>query len=203
MKNKTKFSLFIVLVLSSCSHLLSNLAGVKKLEEYNETAYKDKLTRITSAYQYEFLDCSIDSATYHNLFISSDTIIQKNLYQPIQILYFENNTLVSFHANCYAPGLINLNWNLNNRFGVFPPISADTSILGEKIDTHRYNRLFNSSIRGDAKYGVFLIWTSMLERNSRHAYNEIVRNLKLSGKHDSTSLLLVNTDDFWYKSMKE
>ena len=131
---------------------------------------------------------------------SSSSGMRKSFGQPVQIMYFRNDSLISFHVNCLARGgLFNLNWNTGNRFASFPPQSAaslDSVTISYRDLVQCYPEL-NQYKSG--KYNVVIVWTLMLEKISRSAIKTVISNTIRFEEGQNVSICLINADKCFKK----
>ncbi|ADR23243.1 hypothetical protein MATR_29080 [Marivirga tractuosa] len=193
------YSIILVLGISSCTTLISKIYGVNQIDSINE----EKINQFYNEFDFDGIQTSqvkIDSAVFQNLREHEDSTIKKDLGQPIQLHYFKDSDLVSFHANCYAKrSLRNLNWNYEQRFESFLPISA-VEDLECYPDLQRLNRMIadlDTSSEEDIVIAIF--WTRMLEDISKDAINIVLRNIREFEKEEKIRLILINTDSFFSK----
>ena len=198
MKNRIYLLIFaIVIILSSCSTLVSKMYGIRQLDGFDEQRYNNFITKLKGHDNLVYIIS--DTVQYLNVIRLGQTLKEKNdLGQPVQILYFENDILKSFHANCYARGgLKSINWNTKDRFSVFLPISA-TESDSLKISLNDYIRIYPTIKRQKKKtYTVLIFWTLMLEKISYSAIETVLSNLKQFEKKDETLVILINSDKYF------
>ena len=189
--------IFILICSTGCAKLLSTMYGIKELEGFNKEDYDNFLSSLNLPVQpYSLVS---DTAQYNRVIdLGRTPAIGNSLGQPVQIIYFEGNEVLSFHANCFAAGsLSNLNWNTDNRFESFPPKSAiGTDTLG--IGLQEYSMIYPdiASFSGK-KYTVLVFWTLMMEKISRSAIITVTDNLSRFGKENETAVILINTDKYF------
>ena len=175
----------------------ATMYGYKHLDSFDEAGYNK-----FKAYAEKESDCVSIIGTpmqRKNLILThSDTIMKKNLFQPIQILYFHNDSMVSYHVNCQAKGaLFGINWNTGNRFGAFPPETAIPE-SSKHLSLKNLQKIYPQINPSDNKpYTVLLFWTNMLHRISRSAFDTIIENIEDFDKKDSCSIYLINDDCFF------
>jgi len=185
-------------MLSSCGALLSSLYGVKRLKKFDEEGFnnfKNKFVNKSTITDF-FISSKESFKVYSNT--TKDYYNIKNKSQPIQILYFENDSLISFHANCYAKGTAkNLNWNTDNRFETFPPKSAVDANLNIRFSIIKniYPQLNNTVIKNKKKYAVVFFWTNVLEKISHDAINQVYLNIEQHNMVDSVQIITLNNDN--------
>lgn len=123
-----------------------------------------------------------------------DSTLTNTLKQPIQILYFDEDVLRSFQANCFAKGSLsgNLDWNYNNRFESFFPKSAVT-LENNKIKLSDIKRIYNIN---DTTEGVTIVffWTNFMRKNVMKAFDQINDNIKSFASDTAINLITINTD---------
>lgn len=191
---KSYILLIMAFLLTGCSILF----GVKNIKTFDSVACEKFLS-------------SIDMKSIKHISIYEDekslncrqNIFEKNkrkqdLSQPIQMLYFQGDSLVSFQANCYAAGGVsNLNWNTDKRFDTFPPksaVSLDSLSLNLKSLTK-----CNSNIVVDNghEYTVVILWTRVLEKVSKTAIEQVISNISGFNKESEVEIVFSNTDK-WF-----
>ncbi len=186
------FGITVMLLFPSCSVLLSKIYGVEELKSFNEKEYNNFVTHLVE--KYDLSSIISDTIQYKNIIKQGRSSKEKNnLGQPVQILYFDDNMIKSYHANCYAKGsLSNLNWNTEDRFSVFPPKSA---ILSDSlaINLEDYIDIYpNITIQKDKKYTIVIFWTQMLSKVSKAAIETVFFNIKKFKKEKETLVTLIN-----------
>ncbi len=142
----------------------------------------------------------IDSSAFQSLREHENDSVKKDLSQPIQIHYFENEELVSFHANCYAKGSMrNLDWNYQERFESFTPRSAVEDLTAYP-DLQRLNKtIADIDISSEKEIVIAIFWTRMLEDISKDAINTVLANISEFNRESNVQLVLINTDSFFSK----
>ncbi len=194
MKNPNGYSLKTVtsflltcFLFSSCSFIAKELVGFRSCQVLSEKKHKRLLRKMGATYDHAFL---IDT-NYINYLNLEDTVYKrfqkKNHAQPIQALYFGHQPYPeAWFINCYAPGIPNLNWNIDNAFGTFPPKSPVPldSLLS-------FQQLFGLTIplAGNpipenslaTPYTVVIIWNRFIFRQSKRLNKYVQQNLKNSG----------------------
>lgn len=201
MKKYLNFVIAGILLLCTSGCQMLTLFRFQELETFDEKQYSAFIAKIPNTVPYS----SIVGATaqFNDLMDSiSDQTIRHLLYQPTQILYFDNDSLVSFHNNCNAPMKgFNLNWNYENRFSCFPPhsvVSCDTIPI--KLQT--YQSIY-PEITNDTRYTVIIFWSNMFPKVSRSAIKTTFKNIDKFGQKDNTSVFLINNDKFYIELNKD
>lgn len=179
---------------------MSKLYGFETIKDFDEQKYLSFISDIKK--QIDFTSIVSDSSQYVNFFLNeiktNDYLVRKHFFQPVQILYFENKKLKSFHINCFAKGkLTNINWNTDNRFSTFIPKSAiDIDTLGVTLEN--YNNIYKEiNLNSDKKYTIIIFWTSVIKKISKSAIQTVIDNLNAFNKVSDTKIYLINTDKFF------
>ncbi|MEN9399759.1 MAG: hypothetical protein RL632_860 [Bacteroidota bacterium] len=129
---------------------------------------------------------------------------QKNLLQPLQVLYFDaSGTLISYHVNCSVGGFPNLKWN---RFGDFNQFPAAKSVELDTM-TQLNNHLLHVNPLNNAPfpdlrtydYTVLVYWTGFMGRQSKRLVRVVKKNVRLA-KDKKVMVIYVNSDNFWAKA---
>jgi hypothetical protein len=186
--------LIVPCIFIGCSLLLKNNYGYNDPVKFTENEYEIFLNSIDTS---QIIHMRSDVSQFKEVInLCKDSVRRKDLNQPIQLLYFEDTILVSYHANCYAKGsLSGIDWNYNNRFNKFPPESAiECSLFDLKISNFRD---IYSEIYTEKKYTVIIFWSWMLEGVSRDAIVTVQKNIRENEIENDTSIFLVNIDEFW------
>ena len=126
---------------------------------------------------------------------------QKNLTQPLQVLYFDaSGRLISYSVNCSVGGFPNLKWN---RYGTFDQFPAAKSVELDTLNTVKDQLLhinpLNNAPFPDLRtydYTVLVYWCRFMGRQSKRLVHVVQDNVRLAdGK--KVMVLYVNTDNFW------
>lgn len=195
MKNKSHIAILclaIAILLTGCGLLY----GYKPLKQFDQ---KDYDLMITSVLDQDYKISHIVSD--YEQFDAYRTCIQDSLWQhqtavqPVQILYFKKDLLRSYHINCTAKGgLSNLNWNTDQRFETFPPVSA-VPITPQMQNLSKIRDIYG--IDDDSEYLIVVFWTNMLPKISKSAIETVKTNLRENGAVNKAGIVLVNTDKFY------
>ena len=195
MKNKSHIAILclaIAILLTGCGLLY----GYKPLKQFDQ---KDYDLMITSVLDQDYKISHIVSD--YEQFDAYRTCIQDSLWQhqtavqPIQILYFKKDSLLSYHINCTAKGgLSNLNWNTDQRFETFPPATAVLITL-QMQNLSKIRDIYG--IDDDSEYLIVVFWTNMLPKISKSAIETVKTNLRENGAVNKAGIVLVNTDKFY------
>lgn len=186
-----------LLFLASCNFVSRNLFGIKYQTEFSSIKYQKFLAEIDTFKV--IYNSYIADTSQLNLFLKKfeSRKIKKNLYQPVQILYFKDKSLVSFHANCFAQKGLKLDWNMSNRFDKFIP-QTSISLDSMKIDLEQIINSYHIKLaNNDKKIIIFIFWSLMMENASKSAIYTVIKNLKEFKQESSTEINLVNLDKIY------
>ena len=169
--------------------------GITPITSYSETSDMKFLTDLKSKLDYKHIVS--DSSQFSSLgqFGISEKLA-KDLYQPIQLFYFENDSLKSYHINCTAKGgLNNINWNTAQRFEQFIPKSA---VQLDSINlTLSKLKLIYPSIKNEKKYTIVIFYSLMFQKISKLAMQTVEQNLERFHKVSETDVYFINIDRFY------
>jgi hypothetical protein len=188
---------FAIVLMSGCSLMY----GYKPIKQFDHNEY-DAVISSVSDENFKIYPLISDSAQFASYrMILSDSLWQhKTSAQPVQILYFKGNTLVSYHINCTAQGgLTGLNWNTDHRFETFPPASA-MPITSSMSSMSEIRNIYH--ITDNKEYLIVVFWSNMLSKISKSAIETVKANLSKYGNNDQASIVLINTDKY-YVSLQE
>lgn len=190
--------LILGFILCSCSALLSKMYGVKKLKNFNTKEYQSFKEDVQKQLPSAVFIVSTSDLYKKNIQSGKDSIERHDLGQPVQILYFENHVLRSYHVNCYTKGsLSNLNWNTDNRFASFLPKSA-VNCEKEVVSLKRYAEIYSEIDMASKKpYTILVFWTNMLRKISMSAITTMADNLKQHQQENNCNIYIINTDNFF------
>lgn len=175
---------------------MSKAYGIKEITSFDEVAYNEFVAQIDTTGM-DITSLIGEKAQYDSIRrTSTDTAFIKDLSQPIQMLYFKGNDLVSFQANCYAPGGLNkLNWNYDRRFDTFVPKTVHDNGSG-KIHLADYIDRYPEITENESKaYTLIITWSLMVEKISRDAIEIALNNVREFNRNHETNVYLINNDD--------
>lgn len=202
---KTLILLSALLVFSGCSTLMPALFGLHEINGYNEEECAKFYKKLPKNFAFTPIVCG-DDQYFQVSRLGADSLQMKNLYQPLRIMYFHGDSLVSFHINCYCPPTISfdLKWNYNHQFDVFPPTTS-VALDGYTVTRSQLMSIF-PEIKGDSDYTVIVFWTNMLSKISRSEIKTVYKNLKKHGPSTGSGTVevyLINDDIPLTKSVAE
>ncbi len=179
--------------------------GIKNIESFDQQLYESALKKMPiqepQVYSVSLISDSIQFSKYTEVF---KDLGEKNSKQPIQILYFNENKLSSFHANCFAKGTFtgNLKWNYRGDFDRFLPKSAIE--LPEGIPTVEHIlKIYPLENKSNYQTTILFFWTNILQKQSIDAFNTIIKNMKTRTQLESIQLIMINTDKAFIEYFKE
>ena len=194
--------LMVFLTLSSCNTLMPMLFGFREINGYDAVQCEKFYKKLPKDFAFTPLVC--DEKQFRQVSeLGADSMQMKDLYQPLKIMYFHGDSLVSFHINCYCPPTLgfNLNWNFKHQFDVFPPATT-VPLEGYTVTRTQMQSVF-SEIKGEKDYTVLVFWTNMLHKVSRSEIRTVYRNLKKFRQFGNAEVYLVNNDIPLTKSLDE
>ncbi|MDM1442607.1 hypothetical protein Q2490_07820 [Myroides odoratimimus] len=174
--------------------IVLRLVGIQELEVFSQKDYEESLVKLKEKYpeRAQFLISTQEQ------FISYSSLVEKDkqyiLTKPIQLLYFKEDSLVSIHSSCNVP--INywtwkLDWNIDNRFEQFPPLSS-TSTLDIKLkqiqDVYGFRR------ENTSENTLIVFWSRMMEKQVYGALETVIYNKRLSNKKEKLNTIFINVD---------
>ena len=124
----------------------------------------------------------------------SDTTMMQHRAQPVQVLFFDGDSLIFYHINCYTQsGFLAYDWNNYGSFDRFPPSPNVIEDLCGSMTLPRFRALF-PEVEVNTRYTVIILWSNVLRKISRGAVSAVSECI--TGCDDCT-VILVNTDK-WY-----
>ena len=195
--------LMVFLTLSSCNTLMPMLFGFREINGYDAEQCEKFYKKLPKDFAFTPLVC--DEKQFRQVSeLGADSMQMKDLYQPLKIMYFHGDSLISFHINCYCPPTLffNLKWNYNHQFDVFPPTTT-VPLEGYTVTRSQLMSVF-PEIKGEKEYTVLVFWTNMLAKISRSEIRTVYKNLKkfgLSTGLGNVEVYLINDDITMTKSL--
>lgn len=182
---------------AGCSVIAKVAFGIDEIKEYRE----DKVQSFLAESQRR-VPCNQIVATAEqqdNLIrLDCDTSMMQHRAQPVQILYFDGDSLMFYHINCYTQsGLLSYDWNNKGSFGRFPPSPTVVPDWHGRMTLEAYRHCL-PGLHSESRYTVLILWSNMLRKVSAQAVKVVAANV--SGREDCT-VWLVNTDRWWVDYM--
>lgn len=189
----------------SCSVMMPMLFGLQEIDGYNAEQCTKFYKKLPKDFAFTPIVCN-DEQFFQVSNLGADSMQMKNFYQPLKIMYFHGDSLVSFHINCYCPPTISfdLKWNYNHQFDVFPPTTT-VPLDGYTLTRSQLRNVF-PEIKGEADYTVLVFWTNMLAKISRSEIKTVYKNLKKFGPSidlGTVEVYLINDDITMTKLLHE
>ncbi len=186
----------VLLCLSSCNTLAPMIFGFREINGYDAEQCEKFYKKLPKDFAFTPLVC--DEEQFRQVSnLGADSMQMKDLYQPLKIMYFHGDSLVSLHINCYCPPTLgfNLNWNYNHQFEVFPPRTS-VPLDGYALKRSDMQAVF-PEIAGEKGYTVLVFWTNMLHKISKSEIKTVYKNLKKHGPSTGSGTVevyLINND---------
>ena len=185
----------LLLTFAGCNTLMSMLFGFREINSYDAEQCEKFYKKLPKDFAFTPLVC--DEKQFRQVSeLGADSMQMKDLYQPLKIMCFHGDSLVSLHINCYCPSTLgfNLNWNYDHQFDVFPPRSS-VALDGYTLKRADLQAIF-PEIKGEKDYTMLVFWTNMLYKISRSEIRTVYRNLKRFGPLTSSGaeVYLINND---------
>ena len=167
----------LLLTFAGCNTLMPMLFGFREINGYDAEQCEKFYRKLPKDFAFTPLVCD-----------------EEQFYQPLKIMYFHGDTLVSYHINCYCPPTLgfNLNWNFNHQFDEFPPATT-VPLEGYTVTRAKMQSVF-PEIKGDLGYTVLVFWTNMLHKISKSEIKTVYKNLKKFGHLNDAEVYLINND---------
>lgn len=190
---------FLLLFLTSCRAIVYKAAGIKDIKEFDQKEYEKFAAELTGPYQGTKYSFAVSDSGMQNYVLLYTDTFKNNAAQPIQLLYFKDQKLVSFHANCYAPGknLRTLNWRFDGRFDKYIPKSA-VDISSEHITLAALLKNFNldEQLVNEPEI-IVVLWSRMLDKRITDLNEVVIENLLAHNKGEFPPIIYLNTDQFF------
>lgn len=183
--------LFITVILIVYNSSCKRLVGYKAIEKVDSAQIQAVCQRHQVADCFQMDLGYIERVKQH----FSDSLERKNMLQPLQVHYFTGGMLQSSLINCYAPGIIHLQWNTDNRFAVFPP--KPHFRFKKEISIVVFEKLL--SIKSNNQQDIiFIFWSNILKNKSEELIELVKKHNENAGKKSAISL--VNIDSIYSKN---
>lgn len=180
---------------AGCSVIAKVAFGIDEIKEYRE----DKVQSFLAESQRK-VPCRQIVATVEqqdNLIrLDHDTTMMQHRAQPVQVLYFDGDSLVFYHINCYTQSgnnPLHYDWNNKGSFIHFPPSPTVVPDWHGSMTLTEYSRCL-PGLNTNSRYTVLILWSNMLRKVSAKAVETVAVNI--DGQNDCT-VWLVNTDH-WF-----
>ena len=182
----------------SCTRIFYKVYGIELADEFDESKYGSTLSQLKSLFPEGNITSLISNVNkFQQVNKSFADLGSKNLSQPVQILYFENKQLVSYHLNCYAKGgwMGNLDWNYDHKFDTYVPKTAYT--IPDSMSANLDDLLTIYRLKQTPSHDVIvLFWSNMFKKHVISGFKTVVKNIKAHAKYENPQIILINTDEF-------
>jgi len=188
--------LLLLLLAASCNKILGGIYGVRDVKDINTVQIQEirKADALMSRYPGYYVDSSYVRSIYKTF--KGDSITIKNLFQPMQAMYFnEAGQLVSYHINCNAGGFPNLKWNRNHAFDHFYPLTQ-TPCNSKLSPDFIYQNLkaLQAEQTPQGKPVIIVFWSYQVYKQSKRLMRLVKQNNDQYAADKSIRLIFVNTD---------
>lgn len=178
---------------AGCSSVVKAVFGIEEIKEYEA----DRVSSFFASSR-SLMPCSQLIATVEQqdslIRLDADSSMMQHRGQPVQILYFDGDSLIFYHISCYTQkGLFRADWNTYGSFGHFPPQPTIVPDRYGAMTLSAYARHL-PGLSKKSRYTVVVIWSSVLYRMSEKAVKAVAGNVH---SHDEVTVFLVNIDPWW------
>lgn len=182
-----------VVLLSGCSSIAKTVFGIEELREFDSKRVESFLTESQNT-----IDCTQIVATEDQvdsmIRLDLDSNMMQHRAQPVQVLYFDNDSLAFYHINCYTQsGFMSFDWNNYGSFDSFPPTPGVVEDIHGSMALDKYRAIF-PDLKTETRYTIIILWSNMLRKVSRKAVKTVADNIR---GHSDCAVVLVNTDRWW------
>lgn len=173
--------------------IVLKLVGLQEIEVFSQKDYDQSVKKIKEIYpdSAQFIVSTEEQFIAYSSLVETDK--QYALTKPIQILYFKQDNLISFHSSCNVPldyWTWKLNWNEENRFEQCPPKSSMPVL---DIDVQQIKQLYHFTLEDDYQNTIIVFWSHLLEKQVYEAVRTVVKNITLY-KEETPKLIFINVD---------
>jgi len=196
------FLIFLSITFTSCAFIVTTIMGLHNPSHKSNSQIDHAIVKLhipnenTFVLDTSFENFSVEEAQYNGA-ASHDHL------QPLQVsVYDSKGKLISFHINCYANGLFNLNWNSEERFNYFPPKTAaplDSSISRSKnismIRDYKTGLLLTDNFR-EYDYLFIVYWNLFMKKQSKRLIKFIEKYRTLHADQ-KIKIIYVNNDNLY------
>lgn len=194
-----KILLILMLAMGGCTPILTTIMGLKRPQvqtpaDIQQWAAKSSVGIKGDIYELDTSYCSWIRA------ISSDSAAsRKILTQPLLVLYFKGNKLVSVNNNCAFPGAPDIQWNVSGNFNSFPPVTSYPDSLFTNVSLPQFVALLKpvsvaKQQQWDAGEQLFVVYSKAFNRQSKNLIHLIQKQYAAKQAH----IHFVNNDDVVY-----
>ncbi|MBR1834688.1 MAG: hypothetical protein IJ785_04190 [Bacteroidales bacterium] len=179
---------------AGCSVIAKAAFGIDEIKEYREERVQSFLAESQRKVPCRQIIATVEQQD--NLIrLDHDTTMMQHRAQPVQVLYFDGDSLIFYHINCYTQSSSNFlryDWNNKGSFDRFPPSPTVVPDWHGRMTLTEYRRCLPGLASG-SRYTILILWNNMLRKVSAKAVEAVAANVK--GREDCT-VWLVNTDQW-------
>lgn len=197
-----KSSLKIVVLIGlftiiGCSSILKGLTGIKDPNKAINTKIKSK--KYFKLIPEKLYTVNYDSfLSFYSFIALTDTILSKNIYQPLQVRLFKDDSLIFFINNCTVGGFPNLNWN---RYGSFNELNLNRKYvtLNDTIfnSLRIIKRIIVPELNNEKEFKLITFWSSFMGRQTKRLIKQT--NIFYQNNKSDIEVIYVNIDTLYSK----
>lgn len=187
-------TIVIVVLFISCNKMMTKKYGINY---NNPKSISSLIAKVEKDTNFTIRKSLYVNATFTNEILKLYHLNTSKTYylrQPLQVMYFQNDSMIAYFVNCNAGGFPLLKWNRDDNFSTFPPKTQTnpSTIIKKKFILNLLNPISNNEITQNDKteYTIVVFWNYLLEKQSRHLI-KIVQNNAIN---QNCSIILVNND---------
>lgn len=182
------FLLLSAVLFANCQATLTKMVGIKHINSYSEA----ELSNISKQYGVNGPVYSLDTGYigYANSF--HDSVVRKNMMQPLQIIFFKDQKVQSHLINCIVGGFPNLKWNRYHTFDSLPFVSSPV------LEPHLQLDSIISHVQPKPEIAVnknicIVFWNNWMGRQSKNLIG-YSKDPKVTANYD---VLYINNDNLY------
>lgn len=179
------FSVYII----SCNPILKETVGINKINEYSNT----ELIQVAHKYSIDSPLYSLNDSYLDYAKSFSDTHTVKNLLQPLQIIFFNHNTVSAHLINCIVGGFPNLKWNRYRTFDSLPQVNRP--VITSELQYDSLTKYINPKPELSGNKNICIVfWSNFMGRQSKN----LITYSKEINVQKNYQVIYVNNDNFFY-----
>ncbi len=199
----TPFSFIIITIIlvssiSNCTFIAMQITGMKKIKHITD---KDILNTAVKFQIENYPVYKINDTLYlKNILLLDDTLLQQNLLQPLQLIYYKNDSVIFHLVNCFITGFPNLNWekSINQYINSQIPNQIKTPFSLNDYYTmiiSLHNSINNTSVKHN-RNTIIVFYNSFMNKQSNILINTIL-NYDKNGEFANSQKIFINTDNLY------
>lgn len=199
-----KIPYYVILLLTGamlfagCTAIVKAAFGIREIESF-EPADVESLFEECS--QYGSCKTIVASTPQVDSMIrlDYDTVMMQHRAQPVQILYFDGDSLVFHHLSCFAQsGALSFDWNHHGYFDHFPPSPSPLYDGNRSMTLSGLAKIF-PELNGQPRYTVVIFMCNVMRKVSKGAVSTVASNVT---HRNDCNVVLINTDHWWADHMR-